>query len=160
MEISGKQLRTTWNIGSPTCSVGWFTLTATVLVHFKKAKLNAILRMTLSGHLFGLGMAPFTWNSPSYADTNSLRSTNMYFGNWLCTTGDTLFLPSLKASEQKYPCVILLGGSGPADKDSTVGALKPFKDITLGLAKNRLAVCRIDKPTITHRYWYRLFWFQ
>lgn len=145
------------HIGSPTCSVGWFTLTATVPVHFKKARLNAELRMTLSGHLFGIGMATFTWTPPPYADTNSIRSTNLYFGDWLSKTGGTLTLPARKASEQQYPCVILLGGSGPADRDSTVGALKPFKDIALGLTKNNIAVCRIDKTTFTYRYWYRLF---
>ncbi|KUL85119.1 hypothetical protein ZTR_08318 [Talaromyces verruculosus] len=83
----------------------------------------------------------------------------MSFGNWLSKTGGTLTLPDRKAGEQKYPCVILLGGSGPADRDSTVGALKPFKDIALGLTTNKIAVCRIDKTTFTYRYWYRLFGF-
>lgn len=145
------------HIGSPSCSVGWFTLTATVPVHFRKARLNAVLRMTLSGHLFGLGMAPLTWNPPPYADTDSMRSINMSFGNWLSKTGGTLTLPAPTIKGGKYPCLILLGGSGPTDRDSTVGALKPFKDIALGLAKNNIAVCRIDKPSFTYRYWYRVF---
>ncbi|KAI7972382.1 hypothetical protein EIK77_008845 [Talaromyces pinophilus] len=147
------------HIGSPTCSVGWITLTASVPVHFKRARLNTVLRLTFSGHLFGIGMSPFTWSPPKYADINSIRSINMSFGNWLSKTGGTLTLPAREASEQKYPCVILLGGSGPADRDSTVGALKPFKDIALGLTTNKIAVCRIDKTGFTYRYWYRLFGF-
>lgn len=121
--------------------------------------MNAVLKMTLSSHLFGLGLSPFTWSSPNYADTNSIRSVNMSFGNWLSKTGGTLTLPAQRPDEQKYPCLILLAGSGPTDRDSTVGALKPFKDIALGLAKNDIAVCRIDKTTFTYRYWYRLFGF-
>lgn len=147
------------HIGSPTCSVGWFTLTATVPVHFRKARLNAVLSMTLSGHLFGLAMAPLTWSPPPYADTNSMRTVNMSFGNWLSKTGGTLTLPAPTPRDDKYPCLILLGGSGPADRDSTVGALKPLKDIALGLAKSNIAVCRIDKPGFTYRYWYRVFGF-
>jgi pimeloyl-ACP methyl ester carboxylesterase len=144
-------------IGSPTCAVGWLTLTATVPVHFKKARLNAILNMTLSGHVFGIGMSPFTWSPPSYADPHSVRSMNMSFGTWLSKTGGTLTLPASEPNGEKYPCLILLGGSGPTDRDSTVGALKPFKDVALGLAQNNIAVCRIDKTTFTYRYWYRLF---
>lgn len=126
---------------------------------FQKTRLNAVLSMTLSGHLFGIVMAPVSWNPPPYADINSMRTINMSFGNWTSKTGGTLTLPAPTAGYSKYPCLILLGGSGPTDRDSTVGALKPLKDIALGLAKNNIAVCRIDKIGFIYRYWYRVFGF-
>ena len=44
-----------------------------------------------------------------------------------------------------FPAVILLPGSGPSDKDESVGNLKPFRDIAEGLAGEGIAVYRFDK---------------
>ena len=44
-----------------------------------------------------------------------------------------------------FPAVILLQGSGPSDKDETIGRLKPFRDIAEGLAEHGIAVYRFDK---------------
>ena len=43
--------------------------------------------------------------------------------------------------------VILVQGSGPSDRDETVGALKPFRDIAWSLAQKGVAVFRYDKRT-------------
>lgn len=48
-----------------------------------------------------------------------------------------------------FPVVILLQGSGASDKDETIGKLKPFRDITEGLAEQGVAVYRFDKRTYT-----------
>jgi alpha-beta hydrolase superfamily lysophospholipase len=42
-------------------------------------------------------------------------------------------------------------GSGPNDRDETVGANKPFKDLAVGLASRGIAVLRYDKRTMVHR---------
>lgn len=47
----------------------------------------------------------------------------------------------------KVPAVILVHGSGPNDKDESVGAMKVFKDLAVGLAANGIAVLRYDKRT-------------
>ncbi|MFN8144953.1 MAG: DUF3887 domain-containing protein [Bacteroidia bacterium] len=47
----------------------------------------------------------------------------------------------------RYPVVILVHGSGPNDKDETVGPTKIFKDIAVGLAAQGIAVLRYDKRT-------------
>jgi alpha-beta hydrolase superfamily lysophospholipase len=41
-------------------------------------------------------------------------------------------------------------GSGPNDRDETVGANKPFKDLATGLASRGIAVLRYDKRTRVH----------
>jgi dienelactone hydrolase len=46
-----------------------------------------------------------------------------------------------------FPAVVLVHGSGPNDRDETVGPNKPFKDLALGLAAQGIAVLRYDKRT-------------
>jgi len=46
--------------------------------------------------------------------------------------------------------VILVHGSGPSDRDESIGALKPFRDIAWGLAQKGIAVYRYDKRTYTY----------
>lgn len=47
----------------------------------------------------------------------------------------------------RYPVVILVHGMGPNDRDETVGPLKIFKDLSIGLTSNGIAVYRYDKRT-------------
>lgn len=49
-----------------------------------------------------------------------------------------------------HPVVVLVHGSGPGDRDSTIGPNKPFRDLALGLASRGVAVLRYDKRTRTH----------
>ena len=49
-----------------------------------------------------------------------------------------------------FPAVVLLSGSGPNDKDETVGSLKPFRDIAESLAEQEIAVYRFDKRSYTY----------
>jgi dienelactone hydrolase len=43
--------------------------------------------------------------------------------------------------------VVLVHGSGPQDRDETVGANKPFRDLAWGLAARGIAVLRYEKRT-------------
>lgn len=47
----------------------------------------------------------------------------------------------------KYPVVVLIHGSGPHDRDETIGPNKPFKDLAIGLATQGIATFRYDKKT-------------
>jgi alpha-beta hydrolase superfamily lysophospholipase len=44
----------------------------------------------------------------------------------------------------------LVHGSGPGDRDQTIGPNKPFRDLALGLASRGVAVLRYDKRTRAH----------
>ncbi len=48
------------------------------------------------------------------------------------------------------PLVILVQGSGPQDRDETVGPNKPFQEIAWGLAQQGIAVLRYDKRTYVY----------
>jgi uncharacterized protein len=47
----------------------------------------------------------------------------------------------------RAPIVVLIHGSGPNDRDETIGANKPFRDLTVGLARHGIATLRYDKRT-------------
>lgn len=56
----------------------------------------------------------------------------------------TLTLPNGNA---RVPAVVLVHGSGPGDRDETVGANAPFRDLAAGLSARGIAVLRYDKRT-------------
>lgn len=58
----------------------------------------------------------------------------------------TLTLPRV-GEGRKVPCVVLVHGSGPNDRDETLGPNKPFRDLAWGLARRGIAVIRYDKRT-------------
>jgi len=49
------------------------------------------------------------------------------------------------------PVVVLTHGSGPNDRDETIGPNKPFRDIAYGLAARGIASLRYDKRTFARR---------
>lgn len=60
----------------------------------------------------------------------------------------TLTMP---VGEGPFPAVVLVHGSGPGDRDESVGPNRPFRDIAWGLASRGIAVLRYDKRTLVHR---------
>ncbi|MGO4267796.1 MULTISPECIES: alpha/beta hydrolase [unclassified Stenotrophomonas] len=52
---------------------------------------------------------------------------------------------SLPKGEGPFPAVVLVHGSGPQDRDETVGPNRPFLDVARGLAAQGIAVLRYDK---------------
>lgn len=76
------------------------------------------------------------------------KNEEVSFGTAEFTVHGTLSIPD--KDKKKYPAVVLVGGSGPTDRDETVGANKIFKDISQNLVKAGIAVLRYDKRTLTH----------
>lgn len=59
----------------------------------------------------------------------------------------TLTLPLSASADKKVPCVVLVHGSGPNDRDETLGPNKPFRDLAWLLAEEGIATLRYDKRT-------------
>ena len=59
-----------------------------------------------------------------------------------------LTLPAVPSSP--LPAVVLLHGSGPNDRDETIGQTKLFRDLAWGLAQRGIAVLRFDKRTYVY----------
>lgn len=62
----------------------------------------------------------------------------------------TLTMPRNAAAGEPVPAVVLVHGSGPSNRDETIGPNKPFKDLAWGLASRGIAVLRYDKRTKVH----------
>ncbi|HWI61215.1 MAG TPA: alpha/beta fold hydrolase, partial [Symbiobacteriaceae bacterium] len=59
----------------------------------------------------------------------------------------TLTMPK---GEGPFPLVVLVHGSGPNDRDESVGGVKMFRDIAQGLGSKGIAVLRYEKRTREH----------
>lgn len=108
-----------------------------------------------AGDVHGLQIAPpeaaeavAPWHPPSYADQASFTEHEVTVGSDPLATPGTLSLPD---SLRPAPAVVLLAGSGPADRDATMGRNKILKDLAWGLASRGIAVLRFDKVTYTHQ---------
>jgi dienelactone hydrolase len=53
----------------------------------------------------------------------------------------------LPAGSSSSPLVVMLQGSGPQERDETIGPNKPFRDLAWGLAERGVATLRYDKRT-------------
>jgi dienelactone hydrolase len=99
-----------------------------------------------SDRVAGLLAAPVVplYRTPSYADS-------ALFTERLVTVGSSPFVLHGRLSVPKgdgpFPCVVLVHGSGPNDKDETIGGNKVFKDIAWGLSSQGIAVLRYEKRT-------------
>jgi hypothetical protein len=87
------------------------------------------------------------WTPPPYADTAAFTEEDITLSGDGRTVPGTLTLP---ASTAPHAAVVLLSGSGPHDRDETIGANKPLKDLAWGLASRGIAVLRAEKVTHTH----------
>jgi dienelactone hydrolase len=87
------------------------------------------------------------WEPPSYADAETFEEEEVTVGSGPLAVPGTLTLPRRTGP---LPAVVLLAGSGPNDRDETIGRNKPFKDLAWGLASREVAVLRFDKVTRAH----------
>jgi dienelactone hydrolase len=85
---------------------------------------------------------------PSYIAATMFREVDVTLGGPAFALEGTLALPSGKGP---FPAVVLVHGSGPNDRNASVGATKIFKDLAQGLASSGIAVLRYDKRTYTYR---------
>lgn len=86
--------------------------------------------------------------SPATPDAPALRSVDVEVGSAPYLLKGTLTLP---AGDGPFAATILIHGSGPNDRDGSVGANKPLKDLAEGLAAYGVATLRYDKRTYAHK---------
>lgn len=57
---------------------------------------------------------------------------------------------SLPKGDGPFAAIVLVHGSGPHDRDESIGPNKPFRDLAHGLAERGIAVLRYEKRTKAH----------
>jgi dienelactone hydrolase len=85
----------------------------------------------------------------AYADPALFTEKEVTVGTGALALPGTLTLPKLEAGK-KAPGLVLVHGSGPQDKDETIGGIKVFRDLAQGLASRGVAVLRYEKRTRAH----------
>ncbi len=94
----------------------------------------------VAGLHYNLGDTAAAWLPPPYAKLDAFEERAIKVGQ----LPGTLTVPK---GAKHYPILVLVHGSGPNDRDETIGVLKPFKDLAYGLASRGIAVLRYDKRT-------------
>jgi len=118
-----------------------------VTSEFQNAALDIKVVFDQSKRIAGLFFAPVTnvdYAPPPYIKTDSFREKEITVGAGEWTLPATLTTP---VGPGPFPAVVLVHGSGPNDRDETIGPNKPFKDLAGGLASRGIAVLRYEKRT-------------
>lgn len=84
---------------------------------------------------------------PGYVDLEKFREHPVQIGEGKWALPGTLSLPTDKGGA---PAVVLVHGTGPRDREESLGPNKPFRDLGWGLASRGIAVLRYDKRTLIH----------
>ncbi len=119
---------------------------------FEKGLFDARVVFDKAGKIAGFGIVPQAppakYEPPAYADPSKFTETDVTVGSGEWKLPGTLTMPK---GTGPFPAVVLVHGSGPNDRDETLGPNKPFKDLAWGLATRGIAVLRYDKRSKVYR---------
>lgn len=116
-----------------------------VPLHYANGELVAKIAVDEAGQVIGflIQPAPAPAAAPPAADAN-YEERDVSVGEGERALPGTLAMPGKDGS---FPAVVLVHGSGPHDRDESIGPNRPFLDIARGLAAQGIAVLRYDKRT-------------
>ena len=163
--LPAQQLATIWDqivagtgafktvVGTRTESVQGYTVVF-VTCEFERETLDVKAVYGDAGTISGLFFVPTVSGEPTpfegapYVDpaTFSEREVQITAGRWILP--GTLTQP---VAEGPHPAVVLVHGSGPQDRDESMGPNRPFADLAGGLASRGIAVLRYDKRTFVYK---------
>lgn len=117
-----------------------------VTCQFEKKHWDVKVVFDKAGKIAGFFFVPTTaqYRRPSYAKSNSFKELKIQVGHGELVLPGTLTVPM---GEGRFPAVILVHGSGPQDRDESIGPNKPFQDLACGLASQGIVVLRYEKRT-------------
>jgi dienelactone hydrolase len=119
-----------------------------VTCHFEKADLDARVVFNADQTIGGLQFTPPHAKSqpktPPYARPDAYKESDVVVECGEYKLPGTLTMPK---GAGPFPGVVLVHGSGPNDRDETISANKPLRDLAWGLAGQGIAVIRYDKRT-------------
>ncbi|RUT35574.1 DUF3887 domain-containing protein [Paenibacillus zeisoli] len=129
----------------------------TLNVAFERTSLPVTIRFKSEGEIddifYNTTGAAGPYSKPGYDKPETYTEKEVVIGQGAWALPGTLTLPS-DSSKGPFPVLILVQGSGPNDRDESLGALKPFRDLAVGLASKGTAVLRYEKRTREYPHQY------
>jgi dienelactone hydrolase len=121
---------------------------ALVTCEFEKVTMDARVvfdrNKKIAGFQFIPSLPPAKYEPPKYSNPDFFEEKEIVVGSGDWQLPGSLTIPK---GEGPFPALVLVHGSGPNDRDETIGPNKPFKDIAWGLASHNIAVLRYEKRT-------------
>jgi dienelactone hydrolase len=121
---------------------------------FERAPLDIKVVFDAQGQIAGLFFEPSQglpekegYAPPDYADLDAIEEHEVTVGSGQWALPGTLTMP---LEGDNLPAVVLVHGSGPQDRDESIGPNRPFRDLAWGLASQGVAVLRYEKRTKEH----------
>ena len=116
----------------------------TLTCKFENVTLPLVVGIDADDKIAGLRVLPpaepkVPWDPPPYAAKDAVTRD--------LSVGDLPGTLTLPAGKGPFPAIVLVHGSGPNDRDETIGPNKVFGDLALGLAAHGVATLRYDKRT-------------
>lgn len=119
-----------------------------VTCEFERGKLDTKVVFNTKGEIGGLFFVPSgKYQRPGYVDPAKFVEEEVTIGKGAMRLPGTLSVPT---GDGPFPAIVLVHGSGPNDRDETIGPNKPFRDLAHGLASRGMAVLRYEKRTKQH----------
>lgn len=113
---------------------------------FAEAPLDVKVSVDAGGKVAGLFFAP-----PAAAPASSPATPADVLEKEIVVGAQGWPLPgtlTLPPGTDRVPLVILVAGSGPQDRNETIGPNAPLRDLAVGLARHGIGVLRYDKRTM------------
>lgn len=120
-----------------------------VTCQFAREKMDLRVTIDPAGLVAGFFVAPppAPWVAASYVKTDAFRAEDFTVGSGALALPGTLTVPT---GAGPFPAVVLVHGSGPNDRDESVGGVKVFRDLAEGLSSRGIIVLRYEKRTRAH----------
>ena len=117
---------------------------------FANQNINFRIIINSSGLVAGFFQLPggVNWQRPEYSQPATFKEREVTVGEGEWKLSGTLTVP---VGAGPFPAAVLVHGSGPNDRDETVGGAKVFKDLAEGLASRGIVVLRYEKRTMQYR---------
>ena len=115
-----------------------------LFLHFRDNTFKLTLVQS-EGTISGILISPLAYSAPSYAKDLVVSKQYISIPSDSFELEGELVIPT---TCNNCPLLILVHGSGPLDKDESIGPIKVFKDLALGLAAQGIATYRYDKRTM------------
>jgi dienelactone hydrolase len=131
--------------GTPTVRADGDLTQVDILLQHAKAALMLKVAIDAQGQVVGLLVQPAPAAAPAAPDPQAgFIERELQVGDGARGLPATLAMPK---GEGPFPALVLVHGSGPQDRNETIGANRPFLDLARGLAARGIAVLRYEKRT-------------